>query len=76
MDERNGGVFLLGSSFEIGGGIREDQQVSGLAEKVGAEGWANFRISKSDPNYPSKRDAKVMRNEIVASVIALKRLEN
>jgi len=74
MDERVGGVFLLGSSFEIGGGIREDQQVPGLAKKVAAVGRGNFRISESDPNYPSKKDAKVMRNEIVASVITLKRI--
>ena len=74
MDERAGGVFLLGSCFEIGGGIREDQQEPWPAKKGAVEGWESFRISESDPDFPSKKDSKVMRNEIVASVVALKRL--
>ncbi|RZW18414.1 MAG: hypothetical protein EX260_08935 [Desulfobulbaceae bacterium] len=74
MNEHVGGVFLLGSCFEIGGGIREDQKEPWQAEREATQGWESFHISESDPNYPSKKDAKAMRNEIVASVVALKRL--
>lgn len=74
MGDAVGEVFLLGSCFELGGGIREDQHEPWLAEKGAVDGLNSFCISDSDPNYPSKKDLKVMRNEIAASVVTLRRL--